>query len=648
MPKLLARSVALVLVPCLLMDPLFASAFQPAQLRPNQNFPKQSIYSSQALSAMSLTSLRIRLLSLFANRMPMFYRMLTNPQGMVPSQFNPIFNPDSLELRLYMAVQALPTLDFQQRSARPEFFQWMALIEEAAASEPAMPVQIKRSAVGLFPQQMQFLRHLNALRLPQTIHGKILYAHMAMLIARLDHSALNRVQAALEDAIRLTETRDHIAPTDNNILKSLIQRHSLAGSDDAVPQRHELVDPENALALLRFLFLMRKAEPPFQQAALQHMTQQLFPKFIYQSLLVSEPIELTPLQLEALNWVSVGSVRIALRQEPPLQSVRRSPTSARGFTLAETLTGVSILAAGVAGISYLFSVFSMLSQEVQELLGGGLIIVVSTAVVLAPIWLMVGGRQIVEGFADSGKNDLPITDPRHPNYKKNDGFLFIGPILTMAVVFFGGFLAAPWLASIDFSPIQEFVKSPTNTLHLTGLLGTIIVGGIGVTQKTQAPKPRVLIVDDDFIVVEVLRRILEGTGYTAVTAYDGQEAIERFQQEGPFDLVILDGQMPRLDGLEAAQFIRAANDTVPILFTSGSSYLNERAESIPHVRIYPKPYDYDPLLVIVKQLAPLQKEEGGDIVDFLGFTRVYQKISHGLSRYSISPPRIRRLMRTAA
>jgi DNA-binding response OmpR family regulator len=77
---------------------------------------------------------------------------------------------------------------------------------------------------------------------------------------------------------------------------------------------------------------------------------------------------------------------------------------------------------------------------------------------------------------------------------------------------------------------------------------------------------KALVVDDDLVLSDVLAFTLRREGYEVVKAHDGAEAIERWQSESP-DLILLDLNLPKLDGLSVCRRIRAASDT-PIIILS--------------------------------------------------------------------------------
>ena len=74
---------------------------------------------------------------------------------------------------------------------------------------------------------------------------------------------------------------------------------------------------------------------------------------------------------------------------------------------------------------------------------------------------------------------------------------------------------------------------------------------------------KILVVDDEKVLVKGIKFNLESEGYQVEVGYDGQEAVD-MAREGSFDLILLDLMMPRLDGLQACMRIREFS-TVPII-----------------------------------------------------------------------------------
>jgi DNA-binding response OmpR family regulator len=83
------------------------------------------------------------------------------------------------------------------------------------------------------------------------------------------------------------------------------------------------------------------------------------------------------------------------------------------------------------------------------------------------------------------------------------------------------------------------------------------------------PGAKILLVDDEEAIQKLLRFPLEKEGYQVVQARDGQEALDAFGRE-PFDLVILDLMLPRIDGTEVCRRLRAQS-TVPIIMLTAKA-----------------------------------------------------------------------------
>ena len=91
--------------------------------------------------------------------------------------------------------------------------------------------------------------------------------------------------------------------------------------------------------------------------------------------------------------------------------------------------------------------------------------------------------------------------------------------------------------------------------------------------------PRVLVVEDDDAIAQVLQRSLRMEGYDVRVAGDGVAALDQAHAFLP-DLVILDLGLPRMDGIEVAKTLRRAEDEVPILVLTARDALESRVEGL--------------------------------------------------------------------
>ncbi|MEV4138212.1 response regulator transcription factor [Dactylosporangium sp. NPDC049742] len=86
---------------------------------------------------------------------------------------------------------------------------------------------------------------------------------------------------------------------------------------------------------------------------------------------------------------------------------------------------------------------------------------------------------------------------------------------------------------------------------------------------------RVLVVDDDPTVSDVVRRYLEREGFTVALAGDGQQALDSYDAERP-DLVVLDLMLPGIDGLEVCRRLRAQDRTLPVVMLTALGEESDR------------------------------------------------------------------------
>ncbi len=86
---------------------------------------------------------------------------------------------------------------------------------------------------------------------------------------------------------------------------------------------------------------------------------------------------------------------------------------------------------------------------------------------------------------------------------------------------------------------------------------------------------RILAVDDDLNIVEILRFNLQREGYEVLVAHDGQEGLDMALQQAP-DLILLDVMMPRLDGFQVCEEIRKTDKLTPIIMLTAREEERDR------------------------------------------------------------------------
>jgi CheY-like chemotaxis protein len=122
----------------------------------------------------------------------------------------------------------------------------------------------------------------------------------------------------------------------------------------------------------------------------------------------------------------------------------------------------------------------------------------------------------------------------------------------------------------------------------------------------QAPPKRILVADDDPVILRLLQVNLELEGYEALLAHHGEKAVEMARAEKP-DLIILDIMMPRMDGYEAVRNLRADQRTraIPVIFLSARAQPSdiERGKSYGVDDYLTKPFDPGELLEVVGRLV---------------------------------------------
>jgi two-component system chemotaxis response regulator CheY len=157
------------------------------------------------------------------------------------------------------------------------------------------------------------------------------------------------------------------------------------------------------------------------------------------------------------------------------------------------------------------------------------------------------------------------------------------------------------------APVENpLCKSQKNTESIESLLNSARkrLEKAEVLQK----KKKILVVDDNAYIRDVLGRLLEQKNFKVFTAGDGRSGIEATEAENP-DLIITDIQMPRLDGVEMIKALRSKSkfSQMPILaITAYGHWAEARAIEAGADRAMVKPIEPDMLIECIGQLL----EEG--------------------------------------
>jgi DNA-binding response OmpR family regulator len=146
---------------------------------------------------------------------------------------------------------------------------------------------------------------------------------------------------------------------------------------------------------------------------------------------------------------------------------------------------------------------------------------------------------------------------------------------------------------------------------------TSLVQDVGMS----ASATRVLVVDDEPMVREVLARYLEKEGFQVQTAEDGERALAAFEAAAP-DLVLLDLMLPRVDGLEVFRRMRERSPTAVIMLTAKG----EETDRVVGLELGADDYitkPFSPREVVARVRAVLRRSAGAvvprpDVIEFDG------------------------------
>lgn len=127
---------------------------------------------------------------------------------------------------------------------------------------------------------------------------------------------------------------------------------------------------------------------------------------------------------------------------------------------------------------------------------------------------------------------------------------------------------------------------------------------------------KILVIEDEKLLAQSIRAVLEQKGFAVDTVFDGETGAE-YARLGVYDLIILDVMLPGLDGFGVAQVLRSSRCTTPILMLTARSGIEDRVAGLNAGADYylTKPFDTRELLACVNALLRRQ----GAQVDELRF-----------------------------
>ena len=126
---------------------------------------------------------------------------------------------------------------------------------------------------------------------------------------------------------------------------------------------------------------------------------------------------------------------------------------------------------------------------------------------------------------------------------------------------------------------------------------------------------RILIVEDETRLAETLRQLLEDQRYQVDTVYDGADGVD-YGLAGQYDLIILDVMLPKVDGFQVAQRLRAAHVSTPILMLTARDDVSDKISGLDCGAddYMTKPFDTGELMARVRALTRRQGEVLSDVL----------------------------------
>ena len=145
---------------------------------------------------------------------------------------------------------------------------------------------------------------------------------------------------------------------------------------------------------------------------------------------------------------------------------------------------------------------------------------------------------------------------------------------------------------------------------------------------------KILVVDDDLNICELLKLYLENEGYTAYVANDGQAAVDMFNEKSP-DLVLLDIMLPKMDGWQVCREIRKTSSVPIIMLTAkGETFDKVLGLELGADDYVTKPFDSKEVMARIKAVLRRAKGESENSASEKKIVK-YDKLEINIENYEL-------------
>lgn len=115
---------------------------------------------------------------------------------------------------------------------------------------------------------------------------------------------------------------------------------------------------------------------------------------------------------------------------------------------------------------------------------------------------------------------------------------------------------------------------------------------------------RILVVEDEKNLNRIISEAMEDEGYSVDSCFNGQDGLD-YARAASYDVIILDINMPKLNGLDMVRRLRGEGDTTPVLFLTARDSVSDKVEGLESGGDYylVKPFDFSELMAVVRVMT---------------------------------------------